>query len=97
MASADQEESSEEVLSRACKWFRAFPEIVKFAEKTKKLGKDDPRRIVHSLKVGLALTLVSSFCYCKPLFDGFGVNAMWAVLPVVLSSNFLSVRSQTTL
>ncbi|XXG62530.1 hypothetical protein AAC387_Pa05g0869 [Persea americana] len=53
-------------------------------KKVKKIGKDDPRRIFHSLKVGLALTLVSIFYYLRPLYDGFGVNAMWAVLTVVV-------------
>ncbi|KAK6147322.1 hypothetical protein DH2020_018234 [Rehmannia glutinosa] len=52
--------------------------------KIKKIGEDDPRRIVHSIKVGLALTLVSLFYYFRPLYDGFGQAGMWAVLTVVV-------------
>ncbi|KAL5214463.1 hypothetical protein ABZP36_003615 [Zizania latifolia] len=45
---------------------------------------DDPRRVAHSLKVGLALTLVSVLYYVTPLFKGFGVSTLWAVLTVVV-------------
>ncbi|KAJ3675147.1 hypothetical protein LUZ60_004189 [Juncus effusus] len=58
--------------------------VIGFLEKMKKIGKDDPRRIFHSIKVGLALTIVSTTYYVTPLFDGFGVSAMWAVLTVVV-------------
>lgn len=62
--------------------------VVKVAKNTKKLGQDDPRRIIHSLKVGLALSFVSLFYYFRPLYDGFGVTAMWAVLTVVVVFEF---------
>ena len=57
--------------TRAWGWLMALPEklwgkVVDVAEKIKKLGEDDPRRITHSLKVGLALTLVSIFYYIYP-------------------------------
>ncbi|XP_062086558.1 aluminum-activated malate transporter 8-like [Humulus lupulus] len=55
---------------------------------SKKLGKDDPRRVIHSLKVGLALTLISLYYYFQPLYDGFGLDAMWAVLTVLLVFEF---------
>jgi len=58
------------------------------AKKAVKLGQDDPRRVTHSLKVGLALSLVSLFYYLQPLYEGFGVNAMWAVMTVVLIFEF---------
>ncbi|WJX73791.1 hypothetical protein P8452_57531 [Trifolium repens] len=54
----------------------------------KKLGKDDPRRVIHSLKVALAITLVSTFYYFKPLYDSFGSSAMWAVITVIVVSEF---------
>ncbi|XP_073278392.1 aluminum-activated malate transporter 8-like [Primulina huaijiensis] len=60
-------------------------ETVKF---TKKIGEDDPRRIVHSVKVGLALTLVSSLYFFRPLYAGFGQAGMWAILTVVLVFEF---------
>ncbi|WOL07529.1 aluminum-activated malate transporter 10-like [Canna indica] len=49
-----------------------------------KLGKDDPRKVTHGVKVGLALTLVSIFYYAQPLYNGFGSSAMWAVMTVVV-------------
>ncbi|XVE79169.1 hypothetical protein DITRI_Ditri14bG0036300 [Diplodiscus trichospermus] len=87
------EQESAGRLTRGCLWFKSLPnkfcaklmEIVKMA---KKVGQDDPRRIIHSLKVALALTLVSLFYYFKPLYDGFGVSAMWAVLTVVVVFEF---------
>ncbi|XP_010034240.2 aluminum-activated malate transporter 2 [Eucalyptus grandis] len=54
------------------------------AKKKMKLGKDDKRRITHSLKVGFALSLVSLIYYCQPLYNSFGVSAMWAVMTVVV-------------
>ncbi|WRX31981.1 Aluminum-activated malate transporter - like 10 [Theobroma cacao] len=62
--------------------------VVELARKATNLGKDDPRKVVHSLKVALALTLVSLFYYFKPLCNGFGVNAIWAVLTVIFVLEF---------
>ncbi|GLJ39490.1 hypothetical protein SUGI_0806690 [Cryptomeria japonica] len=52
------------------------------------IGSDDPRRLVHSVKVGLALSLVSLFYIVKTLFNGVGENAIWAVLTVVVVFEF---------
>ncbi|KAJ6670478.1 ALUMINUM-ACTIVATED MALATE TRANSPORTER 10 [Salix viminalis] len=76
-----------------CGWIRALLErfnanIVEFARETKNLGQEDPRRIIHSLKVGLAITVISLLYYFEPLYDGFGVSAMWAVMTVVLVFEF---------
>nr|CAH67598.1 OSIGBa0092M08.10 [Oryza sativa] len=54
------------------------------ARKVGGIAADDPRRVAHSLKVGLALTLVSVLYYVTPLFKGFGVSTLWAVLTVVV-------------
>ncbi|KAJ1384567.1 Aluminum-activated malate transporter [Sesbania bispinosa] len=62
--------------------------VVELMLQLKKLGKEDPRRVIHSLKVALAITLVSAFYYFKPLYDGFGSSAMWAVFTVVVVSEF---------
>ena len=77
----------------AWSWFKALPlkawsNIAHTASKAKELGQDDPRRIIHSCKVGLAITIVSLFYYFNPLYDGFGVSAMWAVLTVVVVFEF---------
>jgi hypothetical protein len=79
--------------TRAWGWFMALPEklwgkVVDAAKNIKKLGEDDPRRITHSLKVALAITLVSLFYYIRPLYDGFGANSIWAVLTVILVCEF---------
>ncbi|XP_006652274.1 aluminum-activated malate transporter 1 [Oryza brachyantha] len=58
--------------------------VAGFARKVAGIAADDPRRVVHSLKVGLALTLVSVLYYVTPLFKGFGVSTLWAVLTVVV-------------
>ncbi|GMH12688.1 hypothetical protein Nepgr_014529 [Nepenthes gracilis] len=62
--------------------------ITDFVRTARKLAEEDPRRIIHSLKVALAITLVSLFYYFQPLYDGFGVSAMWAVLTVVVVFEF---------
>ncbi|KAL5224459.1 hypothetical protein ABZP36_011098 [Zizania latifolia] len=55
-----------------------------FARKVWKIGADDPRRAVHGVKVGLALSLVSVLYYTRPIYDGVGGNAIWAVITVVV-------------
>ncbi|KAI4300553.1 hypothetical protein L6164_033920 [Bauhinia variegata] len=62
--------------------------VVSIMKSIKKIGKDDPRRVTHSLKVGIALTLVSLLYYWRPLYDGFGVAGMWAVMTVVVVFEF---------
>lgn len=73
--------------------------IISFADKVRRfpglawrttwqVGKEDPRRVVHSLKVGLAFTLVSLLYLMEPLFKGIGKNAMWAVMTVVVVMEF---------
>ncbi|OVA01290.1 TLDc [Macleaya cordata] len=53
-----------------------------------KVGRDDPRRVIHALKVGVSLTLVSSLYLVEPLFEGIGQNAIWAVMTVVVVLEF---------
>lgn len=62
--------------------------LKKFVGKVWKLGKEDPRRVIHAIKVGLALTVVSLFYLMEPLFDGVGENAIWAIMTVVVVSEF---------
>ena len=59
----------------------------------RKVGKEDPRRVVHSLKVGLSLTLVSLLYLIQPLFKGIGQNAIWAVMTVVVVLEFTAGNS----
>ncbi|KAL5709115.1 hypothetical protein ACHQM5_019837 [Ranunculus cassubicifolius] len=81
------------LFARGWWWIKALPKkskdkIVGIAVRTKKLGCDDPRRVVHSLKVGLALSLVSLFYYFRPVYDSYGDSAIWAVLTVVVVFEF---------
>lgn len=75
--------------------------VTKRIKRVQKFGKDDPRRIIHSIKVGLSLTLVSMLYYVRPLYISFGVSGMWAILTVVVVSEFtvgksLSLLNHTT-
>ncbi|XWS28512.1 hypothetical protein CRYUN_Cryun25bG0076000 [Craigia yunnanensis] len=86
------EQKSAGHLTRGC-WLKALPnkfcaKLMEIVKMTKKFGQDDQRRIIHSLKVGLALTLVSLLHYFKPFYDGFGFSTVWAVLTVVVVYEF---------
>ncbi|RWR80596.1 Aluminum-activated malate transporter 12 [Cinnamomum micranthum f. kanehirae] len=70
------------MLERMKKW------TVRMHQMVCKVGKDDPRRVVHSIKVGLSLTLLSLIYLLEPLFQGIGQNAIWAVLFVILIFEF---------
>ncbi|KAL2325248.1 hypothetical protein Fmac_024306 [Flemingia macrophylla] len=58
--------------------------LCKFVKKAWELGVNDPRKFIHCLKVGIALSAVSLFYYWKPLYDGVGGNAMWVVMTVIV-------------
>ncbi|KAJ6425127.1 hypothetical protein OIU84_025823 [Salix udensis] len=60
--------------------------MVDMARSVRKLGQEDPRRVVHSLKVGLTLILVSAFYYYYPLYNNF--YTIWMVMTVVLVFEF---------
>jgi hypothetical protein len=62
--------------------------VLGFAGKLAKIAREDPRRVAHALQVGLALTLVSVLYYVAPLFRGFGVSTLWAVLTVVVVTEY---------
>lgn len=62
--------------------------VLGFVGKLAKIARDDPRRVAHSLKVGLALTLASVLYYVTPLFNGWGDSVIWAVITVVVVMEF---------
>ncbi|ESW14737.1 hypothetical protein PHAVU_007G013300 [Phaseolus vulgaris] len=85
-----------DICSDRCSWKMRY---VCFADKVKrfpglawratwKVGKENPRRVVHAFKVGMALTLVSLLFLMEPLFKGIGKNAIWAVMTVVVVMEF---------
>ncbi|KAH6812029.1 hypothetical protein C2S51_025791 [Perilla frutescens var. frutescens] len=51
-------------------------------------GVREPQKIIHCFKVGMALCLVSLFYYLRPLYEGVGGNAMWAVLTVIVALEY---------
>ncbi|EEF48661.1 conserved hypothetical protein [Ricinus communis] len=67
---------------------KSWPKVVDLWRKIAKLGKDDPRRIIHSLKAGLALILVLLLYYLDPVYDSFGANAIWAIITVIIMIEF---------
>lgn len=74
---------------KSCKIMKSVREVpVNVCRALWKLGRDDPRRVIHAMKVGLALTLVSFLYVLEPLFEGIGQNAMWAVMTVVVVLEF---------
>ncbi|XWS52799.1 hypothetical protein CRYUN_Cryun11dG0103100 [Craigia yunnanensis] len=92
-SATNPEKEKQSLCARGWSGIKGFPKNIKtkvfeFVSKVKKLGQDDPRRVVHSLKVGFALTLVSLFYYYQPLYESFGVSAMCAVITVVVVFEF---------
>ncbi|GLT71523.1 hypothetical protein SLA2020_435350 [Shorea laevis] len=55
-----------------------------------KIGKHDLRKVIHSIKVGTALVLVSLLYLLDPLFGQVGANAMWAIMTVVVIFEFFA-------
>lgn len=55
-----------------------------FLKRAWDMGVNDPKKLIHCIKVGLALAIVSLFYFMRPLYDGVGGNAMWAVMTVVV-------------
>ena len=70
---------------------RRLPRTV--CQKIWEVGREDPRRVIHSLKVGLALTSVSLLYLMETLFKGVGQNAIWAVMTVVVVLEFTAGES----
>ncbi|OIV90691.1 hypothetical protein TanjilG_15077 [Lupinus angustifolius] len=79
--------SSNQRVGHSCMWTMIVGLALKlylFMKKAWDIGLNDPRKFIHCLKVGIALTCVSLFYYLKPLYDGVGGNAMWAVMTVIV-------------
>ncbi|XP_027348231.1 aluminum-activated malate transporter 2 [Abrus precatorius] len=89
MASPNTNLEKKGVFGRAWERLKALPKALKekvlgICRLTKEIAQDDPRKVIHSLKVGLAISLVSLFYYYQPLYENFGLSAMWAVMTVVV-------------
>lgn len=75
----------EKILQVFIRWKSGFISLCKMVWK---LGADDPRRIFHSIKVGIAVALVSLFYFMHPLFESVGGMAVWAIMTVVVIFEF---------
>ncbi|PSR86061.1 Aluminum-activated malate transporter like [Actinidia chinensis var. chinensis] len=51
-------------------------------------SKPDMRKVIHSIKVGIALVLVSLLYLLDPLYKQVGDNALWAIMTVVVIFEF---------
>ena len=51
-------------------------------------SKHDMRKVIHSIKVGIALVLVSLLYLLDPLYKQVGDNALWAIMTVVVIFEF---------
>ncbi|XP_008450297.2 aluminum-activated malate transporter 2-like [Cucumis melo] len=93
MATEKNSNGYEGLLPLCLRWLKPIfaklsNKAVKLATMTKKLAKDDSRRVVHAFKVGLAISLVSLLYYFKALYDGFGTSTMWAIVTVIVVDEF---------
>ncbi|KAL6210536.1 hypothetical protein ACLB2K_015768 [Fragaria x ananassa] len=53
-------------------------------------NKQKMRKLIHSVKVGIALVLVSLLYLLDPLYEQVGENAMWAIMTVVVIFEFFA-------
>ncbi|PNX69337.1 aluminum-activated malate transporter 9-like protein, partial [Trifolium pratense] len=81
---------------RKCCTFSGFSNwIVDFCKKVKRvalraweMGHSDPRKIIFSIKMGLALIIMSLLIFLKQPFPDVGRYSVWAILTVVVVFEF---------
>ncbi|GAU33220.1 hypothetical protein TSUD_144810 [Trifolium subterraneum] len=81
---------------RKCCTFRGFSDwIVEFCKKVKRvavrawdMGHSDPRKIIFSMKMGVALIIISLLIFLKQPFQDVGRYSVWAILTVVVVFEF---------
>ncbi|KAL5079633.1 hypothetical protein RYX36_008054 [Vicia faba] len=90
------ESDDEDFFPRRCFSFRRFSDgIVEFWKEVKRvavraweMGVSDPRKIIFSAKMGLALILISLLIFLKQPFQDVGRYSVWAILTVVVVFEF---------
>lgn len=73
-----------------------FATIVSNLRKLQK-SEQDMRKLLHSVKVAIALVLVSLLYLLDPLYKQVGENAMWAIMTVVVIFEFYAGWTATSL
>ena len=67
------------------KFQASLSSIISFAQK----NKDEIRKVIHAIKVGIALVLVSLVYFVDTFYKEVGDdNAMWAIMTVVVIFEF---------
>lgn len=66
-----------------------------FSFRIEKQCEQHMQNVIHSIKVGIALVLVSLLYLLDPLFEQVGENAMWAIMTVVVVFEFFAGSSLT--
>ncbi|BAT85430.1 hypothetical protein LR48_Vigan902s000600 [Vigna angularis] len=62
---------------------------ITFSARHKQMQRDqDTRKMIHCIKVGISLVLVSLLYLLNPVFKQLGENAMWAIMTVVVMFEF---------
>lgn len=86
---------NDEDTSRCCSWqslrdriANAWPSLSGVAIKAWQMGHSDPRKIVFSAKLGLALMLITLLIFLKQPFRDLGRYSVWAILTVVVVFEF---------
>lgn len=51
-------------------------------------GREDPSRVIFSLKVGLAVLLVSLLILFRAPYEVFGTNIIWSIVTVAIMSEY---------
>lgn len=79
----------ERIVSRILQAFKRWKKsFLSVCTRVWQVGANDARRVIHSIKVGLALSVVSLFYFVRPMFDTFDENAMWIVMTVAMVFEF---------
>lgn len=92
----EQDPSSASFSSSSCCTFRSVSDrivgwcrtIQDVSRRAVHMGQSDPRKIVFSAKMGLALMLISLLIFLKEPFKQLGRYSVWAILTVVVVFEF---------
>lgn len=70
------------------KFEQFWNDIRNFSKTAIEMGRNDPRKIMHAIKMGLALSLVSLLIFWKEPFADVAQYSIWAVLTVIVMFEF---------